>query len=102
MVNPTDEITFYYSPDFGLIKAFESFSKQLAFMGYTELLEAEENKSSRNNLILYDQNGLRLLDSEDPQSELTSVDRSCSAYGVSRAISPFTAIVHRTCFARLD
>ena len=89
MVNPTDgSITFYYSPDFGLIKAFESFSKQLAFMGYTELLEAEENKSSRNNLILYDQNGLDFLDSEDPQSELTSVDRSCSAYGVSRAISP--------------
>ena len=50
--------------------------------------DLEENKSSRNNLILYDQNGLDFLDSEDPQSELTSVDRSCSAYGVSRAISP--------------
>lgn len=59
MVNPTDgSITFYYSPDFGFVKTFESFSKQLAFMGCTELLEAEENKSSRNNLILYDQNRL--------------------------------------------
>lgn len=53
MVNPVDgSIRFYYSPTFGQMQQFESFQKQLEFMGCVELLESKSTESERNELAL--------------------------------------------------
>ena len=89
MVNPVNgTITFYYSPKFGQVRLFESFQKQLAFMGWAELLEGKVTESQRNEIALYGSNMLTMDKNNDVLNELTTVSRKTGAYGVSRAVNP--------------
>ena len=89
MVNPVNgTITFYYSPKFGQVRLFESFQKQLAFMGCAELLEGKVTESQRNEIALYGSNMLTMDKNNDVLNELTTVSRKTGAYGVSRAVNP--------------
>lgn len=106
MVNPIDNsINFYYSPMFGQMRQFESFYKQLEFMGHTALLDDLTSESKRNALALYGTNlGLK-TENNDALGEMITVSRRIGAYGVSRAVSPlqrlFTGRVLRNFDLRL-
>lgn len=89
MVNPVDgSIIFYYSPVFGQVKPFESFQKQLEFMGCIGLLESKTTESGRNKIALYNSSMLVTVAHNSVLSELTTVSRRTGAYGISRAVSP--------------
>lgn len=89
LVNPFDgTITFYYSPFFGQVQPFESFQKQLAFMGRTDLLEGNVTESQQNEIALYGSNMLATVEDNDVLSEMTTVSRTAGAYGVSKVINP--------------
>lgn len=89
MVNPIDgTITFYYSPEFGQVRPFESFQKQLAFMGCAGLLESKVTDSQRNEIALYGSNMLAAVENNYVMSEMATVSRRTGVYGVSRAVNP--------------
>lgn len=89
MVNPVDgSIRFYYSPTFGQMQQFESFQKQLEFMGCVELLESKSTESERNELALQGAKALFFAENNNVLSEMTNVSRFSGAYGVSRAVNP--------------
>lgn len=89
MVNPVNgSIAFYYSPVFGEVQQFESFQKQLEFMGCVELLEGNGAESKQNELALYGSNMLISVEDNGVLSEMTTVSRRTGAYGVSRVINP--------------
>ncbi len=89
MVNPVDgTIVFYYSPTYGQIRPFESFQKQLTFMGRAGLLESKVTESQCNKIALYGSNILLSNEDNYSLSEMRTVSRGTGAYGVSRAISP--------------
>ena len=89
MVNPVDgSITFYYSPSFGQVKTFESFQKQLEFMGCVGLLESTTSEHKRDEIVLYNSNILVTAEQDNVLGELTTVSRRTGIYGISRAVSP--------------
>ena len=89
MVNPVDgSITFYYSPEFGQVQEFESFQKQLVFMGRSGFLEGKVTETERDEIDLYDSYMLSSAEKNGLLSEMKTVSRRTGAYGVSRAVSP--------------
>ena len=89
MVNPVDgAITFYYSPMFGQVKTFESFQKQLEYMGRVELLESKTIEPKGDEIALYNSSMLVTAKNNNVLEDLTTVSRRTGAYGVSRAVSP--------------
>lgn len=89
MVNPFDgTITFYYSPYFGQVQQFESFQKQLAFMGRADLLENKVTESQQNKITLCGSHMLAAVENNDVVNEMATVSRRTGAYEVSRAINP--------------
>ena len=89
MVDPINgSIVFYYAPTFGQVQIFESFQKQLEFMGYASLLESKAAESECNELALCRYNMLASVENNDVLSEMLTVSRSAGVYGVSRAVNP--------------
>lgn len=89
MVNPVNgSITFYYSPMFGQVQQFESFQKQLEFMGYAGLLESKNANQECNELALCGLNMLASVENNGVLDEMVMVSRTMGAYGVSRAVNP--------------
>ena len=89
MVNPIDNsIVFYYSPEFGQMLQFESFYKQLEFMGNTALLKDITSENKCNALALYRTNFEFKTANNEILKEMTTVSRRTGAYAVSKSVSP--------------
>lgn len=103
MVNPLNcSITFYYSKEFGSVREFESFQKQLEFMDNVGLIGANYNhpkieaflRGSEKSTTECDALALRgntmLVSSENStiSDETMEVSRRDGAYGASRIINP--------------
>lgn len=70
------------------MRPFESFQKQLAFMGCAGLLESKVTDSQRNEIALYGSNMLAAVENNYVMSEMATVSRRTGVYGVSRAVNP--------------
>lgn len=88
IVNPFNgSITFYYSPEFGLVQEFESFQKQLVFMKRTEVLESKTEEFNNSVLSLSDSYLLATIKNDNTPNDMISVSRSSGAYGLSRIVN---------------